>query len=179
MAGSGVGVRVDFHREKIDRTTRGFQGVHPLTRLCLLSSCEERRWPSGQTCIKRLFGLSAHTMRHPAEKDIECAATSFYPRRQKEAKAPLGDIPGPRVILPVLFLGEPPQRYRKNLDKQGTAAPGIKTRGRQTARARACPTDAKCGPRCMARKGCFACRQGISRRFRPKPWRSAGWRPHA
>ena len=76
-AGSGGGVRVDFHRDKIDRTTRGFQGVHPLTRLCLLSSCEERRWPSGQTCIKRLFGLSAHTMRHPAEKDIECAATSF------------------------------------------------------------------------------------------------------
>ena len=27
----------------------GLQGGSPLARLCLLSSCEERRWPSGQT----------------------------------------------------------------------------------------------------------------------------------
>ena len=41
-------------------------------------------------------------------------ATSFCPRRQKEAKPPLGDTPRPQVILSVLFLGEPPQRYHKN-----------------------------------------------------------------
>ena len=68
----------------------GVPSGSPLARLRLLSSCEERKWPTGQTEKDGYCGMSAHTVRNPAERDIECAATSFFPRRKKDAKTPPG-----------------------------------------------------------------------------------------
>ncbi len=34
------------------KIARDSKGDSPLARLCLLSSCEERRWPSGQTILR-------------------------------------------------------------------------------------------------------------------------------
>ena len=51
-------------------------------------------------------GMSAHKERNPAERDIECAATSFFPRRKKDAKTPPG-FPRTPDGQPVFFSGKP------------------------------------------------------------------------
>ena len=47
--GSKDSVPAGFPKKKVGQPPGGSKGFHPLARLCLLSSCEERRWPSGQT----------------------------------------------------------------------------------------------------------------------------------
>ena len=46
--GLGVRLAAGFPKKESRQATRGSKDS-PLARLCLLSSCEERRWPSGQT----------------------------------------------------------------------------------------------------------------------------------
>ena len=75
-AGAGAGVRVDFHREKIDRITWGSKGeTLGISFPPFLTS--RKGMPRGISGERTLFNLSAHTARNPAKGDIECAATPF------------------------------------------------------------------------------------------------------
>ena len=79
----------------------------PLARLCLLSSCEERRWPSGQ---KDGYGdLSAYTMRlyfkraHAIKHDL-CFGTLFLVDKKAGSNAVeiIRGLPRPSQMLPHL-----------------------------------------------------------------------------
>ena len=50
---------------------------------------------------KRLFSMSAHNVRNPAERGVECAATFFWPEPQKKAKGlprVPPEPPGPQAL---------------------------------------------------------------------------------
>ena len=100
----------------------GVPSGSPLARLRLLSSCEERKWPTGQTEKDGYCGMSAHTVRNPAERDIECAATSFFPRRKKDAKTPPG-FPRTPDGQPVFFSGKPAITFFPGTDAHRTRGP--------------------------------------------------------
>ena len=66
--------------------------------------------------------MSAHTVRNPAERDIECAATSFFPRRKKDAKTPPG-FPRTPDGQPVFFSGKPAITFFPGTDAHRTRGP--------------------------------------------------------
>ena len=102
-AGSGGGVRVDFHQEKIDQAARGFRGLCPPDVSLHPFFTWRKDVPARHECIKNHALLNRSGLR----------ATFFCPRRQKKAKTPPG-FPRTPGILSVLFSGEPPHRYHKN-----------------------------------------------------------------
>ena len=102
-AGSGGGVRVDFHQEKIDQAARGVRGLCPPDVSLHPFFTWRKDVPARHECIKNHALLNRSGLR----------ATFFCPRRQKKAKTPPG-FPRTPGILSVLFSGEPPHRYHKN-----------------------------------------------------------------
>ena len=102
-AGSGGGVRVDFHQEKIDQAARGFRGLCPPDVSLHPFFTWRKDVPARHECIKNHALLNRSGLR----------ATFFCPRRQKKAKTPPG-FPRTPGILSVLFSGESPHRYHKN-----------------------------------------------------------------
>ena len=70
------------------------RGIPPWHAFAFFLRVKKEGGPQARLCC----GMSAHTMRHPAEKDVECAATSFL-RVEKGYKETPGALPpDPQVI---------------------------------------------------------------------------------
>ena len=99
--GLGVRLPVDFPKKKVGKLPGGFRGRCPLTILSPLSCRQERGCQSAQVV---LYGMS--NKNHSAWNRRGLQATSFFPRRKKDAKTPPGFPRTPRG-QPAFFLGKP------------------------------------------------------------------------
>ena len=79
------------------QATYDFDGVRPGLLVV------KKGWPAGQTRKNGYGGSSAQKERDFTEKEIECAATSFFPRRKKKAKTPPGVTRTPlmKIVRPL------------------------------------------------------------------------------
>ena len=108
-AGAGAGVRVDFHREKIDKTTRGSKGEPPWHVFAFFLRAKKEGGPQAKPEKDGYGGLSAYTMRlyfkraHAIKHDL-CFGTLFLVDKKAGSNAVeiIRGLPQPSQKLPHL-----------------------------------------------------------------------------
>ena len=128
----GWRVRVDFHREKIDKATRGFRGQSPLTVLFPLSYRKERGCQSTACALwherKKRFSVCLRIKNAILPKRLSNARPHPFSAWRKDAKRRRGLCPqAPRKLAGFLFQENRHCRFflNRRLTTRGPEAPGI------------------------------------------------------